>query len=112
MSVMTDDPASCRPSAQGDGCPGAASAVAALVSKAPIVTAYVLKRENTGICITAPVPQSASGCALDVPDFAHVFYRKTGPLFRNMREVWSLSRLPFPAPNRRYRDSLDATCCR
>jgi hypothetical protein len=53
---MTGDAASCKPSAQGDGCPVAASALAALASKAPIVTAYVLKRENTGICITAPVP--------------------------------------------------------
>src|ERR1700758_1049309 len=100
MFVMTGDPASCRPSAQDDGCPGAASAVAALPSKAPTVTAYVLKRENTGICITVPVPRSASGCALDVPDLAHVLVGKPVPLFRDMREVWSLSRLPFWAPKR------------
>src|ERR1700722_15893335 len=62
MSAMTGEAASCRSIPQGDGCPTAARAVPAPASKAPIVTAaivtaYALKRENTGICITAPVPQ-------------------------------------------------------
>jgi hypothetical protein len=113
MSAMTGEAASCRPSAQDDGCPGAANALAALISKAPIATAQARKRENTGICITAPVPLERSDVRIQkFSDFAHARIGKPVPFFRDMRFVWSWSRLPAPAPNRRYRDSPDAPCCR
>src|SRR5215475_11891526 len=82
MSTMTGEAASCRPSAQDEGCPGAASALAALISKAPIVTAQARKRENAGICITAPVPlERADKRAQKFSDFAHARIGKPVPFF-------------------------------
>src|SRR5208282_4392877 len=57
-SAITGEAASCRPSCQGDGCPTPANAAAALANKLPAVNAHVVKRENTGICFSAPRSES------------------------------------------------------